>query len=210
MGHCGHISNQTIDSLETVSITFLHPTQPRMSVCLLYLLLLPAATLGRSTDSPGCVDTGCETYYGGDGRCVFVLHGNWSQIGREYDLTTENNETLCRSQRDVTNCCRCFRITSTTTTSPPVCTDVHGSCRAAFNGSGACIDVRQGDLSDIDIDVDPLDGHCSTGPENCCECFKIKTKGSTSTTSSTTMTVTTMTKTSTTSTLEITTATTTT
>merc|ERR1712112_517625 len=186
MGHCGHISNQTIDSLETVSITFLHPTQPRMSVCLLYLFLLPAATLGRTTDSPGCVDTGCGTYYGGDGRCVFVRHGNWSQIGREFVLGNLEKEGLCQSQQDLDNCCRCLPIrtttstttsttSTTTTTSPPVCTDVHGSCRAAFNGSGSCIDVSQGDLSDIYIDVEPLDGKCGLGSDKCCECFKLKT-----------------------------------
>ena len=199
--HCSHISNQTIDSLDTVSITFLHPTQPRMSVCLLYLFLLPAATLGRTTDSSGCIDNGCVSYYGGDAECVNVRHGNWSQIGRQYLLGTVDKDGLCQSQHYTDDCCRCLPIrttttttttttsttttttstttttTSTSTTPPPVCTDVHGSCRAAFNGSGACIDVRQGDLTYIDIDVDPLDGHCSTGPDKCCECFRIKTEG---------------------------------
>merc|ERR1711962_1655435 len=175
-----------------------------MTLCILYLLQLPAATLGRTTESPVCQDNGCETYYGGDAECVNVRHGNWSQIGRQYVLGTVDKEGLCQSQHGMQqDCCRCLPIrtttttttptttttsttttttpttttTSTTTTSPPVCTDVHGSCRAAFNGSGSCIDVRQGDLTYIDIDVDPLDGHCSTGPEHCCECFKMKTEG---------------------------------
>merc|ERR1711962_1727490 len=181
-----------------------------MTLCILSLLLLPAATLGRTTESPVCQDNGCVFHYGGDAECVNVRHGNWSQIGRQYVLGTVDKEGLCHSQHGLQqDCCRCLPIrttttttttsttttttpttttTSTTTTSPAVCTDVHGSCRAAFNGSGSCIDVRQGDLTYIDIDVDPLDGHCSTGPENCCECFKTKTEGSTSTTSTTTTT----------------------
>merc|ERR1711962_1855818 len=178
-----------------------------MTVCILYLLLLPAVTLGRTTESPVCQDNGCETYYGGDAECVNVRHGNWSQIGRQYVLGSVDKERLCQSQHHNEDCCRCLPIrtttttttptttttttTSTTTTSPAVCTDVQGSCRAAFNGSGSCIDVRQGDLTYIDIDVDPLDGHCSTGPEHCCECFKMKTEGSNSNTMNTIMTTTT-------------------
>merc|ERR1712215_57154 len=182
-------------------LTFLHPLsiQPplhssilqlrmadsdhSMTITILYLLLLPAATLGRTTESPVCQDNGCETYYGGDARCVFVRHGNWSQIGREYVLGTVDKEGLCHSQNDLDDCCRCLPVrtsttttTSTTSTPPPGCTDVLGSCRAAFNGSGSCIDVRQDDLTYIDIDVDPLDGHCGAGPDKCCECFKLKTE----------------------------------
>merc|ERR1711962_610179 len=229
-------------------LTFLHPLsiqpplhssilQPRMAEydhsmtrTILYLLLLPAATLGRTTESPVCQDNGCETYYGGDAECVNVRHGNWSQIGRQYVLGTVDKERLCQSQHHNEDCCRCLPIrtttttttpittttstttitTSTTTTSPPVCSDVHGSCRAAFNGTGACIDVRQDDLSDIEIDVDPLDGHCSTGPDKCCECFRIKTEGSSSITSSTPMTMNSRTRTTTLSTSMIPTTSTTT
>ena len=165
-----------------------------MTRTILYLLLLPAGTLGRTTESPVCQDNGCETYYGGDAECVNVRHGNWSQIGRQYVLGTVDKEGLCHSQHQTEDCCRCLPIrtttttttstttststTTTTTSTPPAgCTDVHGSCRAAFNGSGSCIDVRQDDLTYIDIDVDPLDGHCGAGPDKCCECFKLKTEG---------------------------------
>merc|ERR1711962_192613 len=207
-----------------------------MTLCILYLLQLPEATLGRTTESPVCQDTGCETYYGGDAECVNVRHGNWSQIGRQYVLGTVDKERLCQSQHHNEDCCRCLPIrtttttttptttststtttttpttttTSTTTTSLPVCSDVHGSCRAAFNGSGACIDVRQDDLSDIEIDVDPLDGHCSTGPYKCCECFRIKTEVSSSNTSSIPTTMITQTRTITLSTSMIPTTSTTT
>merc|ERR1711962_1689815 len=207
-----------------------------MTLCILYLLQLPEATLGRTTESPVCQDTGCETYYGGDAECVNVRHGNWSQIGRQYVLGTVDKERLCQSQHHNEDCCRCLPIrtttttttptttststtttttpttttTSTTTTSLPVCSDVHGSCRAAFNGTGACIDVRQDDLSDIEIDVDPLDGHCSTGPDKCCECFRIKTEVSSSITSSIPTTMITQTRTTTLSTSMITATSTTT
>merc|ERR1711962_985028 len=225
MGHYSRSYNQNIDSLHTHTV-IQPPLQssilpPRMvpyhhpiTRTILYLLLLPSATLSRSTvttPSSPCQDTGCESYYGRDARCVFVRHGNWSQIGREYDLTTPNNESLCQSPNDLDNCCRCFMIsttttttttptTTTTTTSPPGCTDVHGYCRAAFNGSGACIDVRQGDLTYIDIDIEPIDELCGAGPERCCECFMLKTEGSSSTTTITIMTTTTSTSTVTTTT----------
>merc|ERR1711962_330735 len=212
MGHYSRSYNQNIDSLHTHTV-IQPPLQssilsPRMvpyyhtiTRTILYLLLLPSATLSRTTvttPSSSCQDTGCESYYGRDARCVFVRHGNWSQIGREYDLTTPNNESLCQSPNDLDNCCRCFMIsttttttttptttttstttstTTTTTTSPPGCTDVHGYCRAAFNGSGACIDVRQDDLTYIDIDIEPIDQLCGAGPERCCECFMLKTEG---------------------------------
>merc|ERR1711962_945045 len=117
-----------------------------MTLCILYLLLLPAATLGGTTVSPVCQDNGCETYYGGDAECVNVRRGNWSQIGRQYVLGTVDKEKLCQSKHQNEDCCRCLPIrttttttttstTTTTTSSQPVCTDVHGSCRAAFNGS---------------------------------------------------------------------------
>merc|ERR1712180_71861 len=95
-----------------------------MTVWLLYLVLLPAATLGRTTESPVCQDTGCVSHYGGDAECVFVLHGNWSQIGREYVLGTVDKEGLCQSQNDLDDCCRCLpvRTTTTTTTSPTTTT----------------------------------------------------------------------------------------
>merc|ERR1711962_516053 len=238
MGHYSRSYNQNIDSLHTHTV-IQPPLQssilpPRMvpyhhpiTRTILYLLLLPSATLSRSTvttPSSPCQDTGCESYYGRDARCVFVRHGNWSQIGREYDLTTPNNESLCQSPNDLDNCCRCFMIsttttttttptTTTTTTSPPGCTDVHGYCRAAFNGSGACIDVRQGDLTYIDIDIEPIDELCGAGPERCCKCFMLKTEGSSSTTTITIMTTitstSTVTTTTTTSTSTVTTTTTT-
>merc|ERR1719394_90458 len=66
--------------------------------------------------------------------------------------------------------------TPTTTTTPAVgCIDVHGSCRAAFGGVGSCIDVRSGNLTDIDPEVTPLADRCGAGPEKCCQCFKMKT-----------------------------------
>jgi len=55
---------------------------------------------------------------------------------------------------------------------------VRGSCRAAFDGLGSCIDVRTGDLSHIDIDVKPRGGLCAATQDKCCECFKLKTEGS--------------------------------
>merc|ERR1711962_1843967 len=94
-----------LDSLHTASITFLHRPQPSMteyhhsmSVCILYLFLLLPATLGRTMESPVCVDNGCVSHYGGDAECVNVRHGNWSQIGREYLLGTLDKEGLCHSQ----------------------------------------------------------------------------------------------------------------
>merc|ERR1712215_596806 len=123
------------------SLTFLHPLsiQPplhssilqlrmadsdhSMTLCILYLLLLPAATLGRTTESPVCQDTGCETYYGGDAECVNVRHGNWSQIGRQYVLGTVDKEGLCQSQHGLQqDCCRCLPIRTTTTTTTPTTT----------------------------------------------------------------------------------------
>merc|ERR1711962_1990312 len=87
-----------------------------MTRTILYLLLLPTAILGRTTESPGCQDTGCESYYGGDAECVFVRHGNWSKIGREYVLGTVDKEGLCQSQHQTEDCCRCLPIRTTTTT----------------------------------------------------------------------------------------------
>jgi len=165
---------------------------------LLSLLLVSVGTQGQATESSKCTDTGCESYYDGGAACVYVLHGNWTQIGLEYYLNTPNLDGLCRGTADV-DCCRCFRTriiepttttttttttstttttttTTTSTTSPVGCTDVDGHCRSAFNGSGLCIDVRQGDLADIDIYQQPLDGKCGAGSEKCCECFKMKTK----------------------------------
>jgi len=187
---------------------------------LLSLLLVSVGTHGQTTGSPQCIDTGCKSYYDGDARCVYVLHGNWTQIGLEYHLHTPHLDGQCRGTEGE-NCCRCFRTrtittptttstttTTTSTTSPPSCTDVHGYCRAAFNGSGSCIDVRQGELAEIDIYQEPLDGKCGVGSEKCCECFKIIPRGTSTTT--TTTTTSTNTKTTTTKTTSSTTTTTTT
>jgi len=71
---------------------------------------------------------------------VNVLHADWTEIGAKYNLSTAVEEGLCDGE-----CCRCL--------SPPSCTDVRGSCQAAFGGAGSCINAWTGDLSNIDITV---------------------------------------------------------
>ena len=57
------------------------------------------------------------------------------------------------------------------------CTYVTGSCGTAFVGAGSCIDVRTGDLSNIDILVKLRGGLCLAAPHTCCKGFKLKTEG---------------------------------
>jgi len=160
-----------------------------------------------TTDMPlPCVDTGCKSHFGEEAACVNVLHGNWSLINNEYKINTDYVSNLCRGSFDDCCRCFRRKIPTTTTTTttttaptttttttttstttttptttrttPPVgCIDVDGSCRAAFGGAGACIDVRTGNLTDIDPEVTPLANKCGLGPEKCCECFKKKTAG---------------------------------
>jgi len=150
-----------------------------------YLLLgviLSILHLGQTSNSTDpCKDSGCGAHFANQGveaECVNVLHTNWTSLGATYNLSTATEDGLCGG-----DCCRCL-----TRLSPPTCTDVRGSCLAEFGGAGSCIDVRTGDLSNIDITVKPRGGIC--GALACCQCFKLKV--ATTTTTSTTTTATTI------------------
>merc|ERR1711962_115318 len=165
------------------------PCQSRMAQSFLFTTLFFCfLSLGSSKkiDKVPCYDTGCKPYFRDEAECVYVLKGNWSLINNDYKINTDYVPNLCRGSFD--DCCRCFRrkipisttttttttATTITTTTPPVgCIDVDGSCRTAFGGAGACIDVRTGNLTDIDPEVTPLADKCGTG--ECCQCFKMKT-----------------------------------
>merc|ERR1711962_665597 len=145
-----------------------------MDIILLSLCLLTTAAQVQGANITHCEDTGCKSYYSGEAQCVYVREANFTAIGREFDLTTVNNTSLCRGTTD--DCCRCFRRLPPTPPPPPTCTDVDGSCNREFGGYGACIDVRYGNLTDIDIDVNPLENKCGATHEKCCLCFSMKTE----------------------------------
>jgi len=163
-------------------------------------VILSIIHLGQTSNSSyQCKDTGCITHFANqdlEAECVYVLHANWTSIGEKYNLSTTKEDGLCDGE-----CCRCLKISPP---SQPTCNDVRGHCQEAFEGAGTCIDVRTGDLSNIDINVEPLEGICGTELKNCCQCFKLKkevvpvnTSTPTNTTSTTTTTPTTSTTTTT-------------
>merc|ERR1711962_1215040 len=149
-----------------------------------YILLgcfLSFLHLGHTSSSSDlCKDTGCLTHFtkqGVEAQCVNVLYANFTSIGEKYDLSTAMEDGLCDGA-----CCRCFKLRQ------HKCTDVTGSCRAAFGGDGSCIDARTGNLSNIDTRVKPREGLCGAGSDKCCQCFKLKTEDLTTTTTTTTTT----------------------
>ena len=122
---------------------------------------------------PDCVDTGCNSTYNGQGRCVDVIKADWNLLDQFIDLTESTpthaaSPSLCSSNSD--NCCRCFK--------EKTCQD--SGCNEIFNGQGVCIDVSNGDLSQLkDVDLttkqDPKLGLCENKfNDNCCSCFKKK------------------------------------
>jgi len=54
---------------------------------------------------------------------------------------------------------------------PPECKDTDGSCGAAHNGSGVCINVNNDDLSNIDFTAPKISGLCNSKLD-CCGCYK--------------------------------------
>merc|ERR1711962_1532625 len=131
------------------------PCQSRMAQSFLFTTLFFCfLSLGSSKkiDKVPCYDTGCKPYFRDEAECVYVLKGNWSLINNDYKVNTDYVPNLCRGSFDD-----------------------HGYCQSAFGGAGSCIDVRTGNLTNIDPEVTPLADKCGAGPEKCCECFKMKT-----------------------------------
>jgi len=139
-----------------------------------------SATEKRCKNHRRCEDTGCREMYGGYGFCVNLkkFDGNawiWKIIGKWYDMSSPIKPGLCGPSsfsHKEDNCCRCMIRKK--------CYDV--GCKQKFHGNGVCIDLKEGDLTqyDLDFSVPPesskdLCRNAFAGQtDDCCACFKEK------------------------------------